>query len=600
MRGEPQAPIPVREPRSRFAAPALVIFSAALYLGLAGAPALVDDDIDAAHALVAREMLQRHDFVVPYQDGIRYLIRPPLHFWLVAGSYALLGESELATRLPIAFAVVGLVLLTFVFGRRFFGERAGIYGALAIATSAGMYVFTRAVIPEALFALELTAVFYLFLRSWTGSLDPRLGYRAAAAVCALAVLTRGPIGVLFPGGAIVLFLTMTGGWRRWRELRIPSSVAVFLAIAAPWHILAARRAPGFLWEYFVNEHLNRALGTRTPHDYSAVPLWLWLLEHFLWLFPWSAFVVFLVRAFPRPRTWRDESAPIQASLLLFAWAAVILGFFCLEGGSRMEYYSFGAWPALALLLGRGLARAEDRNDRRVITVARGLAILAVFYAATVATFLQIAGSSDAASIGGDVQRHDAAFYDNAMARVLDLTPRALADLRTPLILSATFLLVGFCAAVWLRERRRWVAAAATTALAMAGVFIAANLAYTALEPVLSSRELAAQLQRILRPQDVVALYGDIRVAPGIAFYDHRRVLLLAATGSNLEFGSRFADAPKTFYSVEEFRTLWNGTRRVLLVAPEDKADELRRELPDPRMEVVATAGGKLACVNRMR
>src|SRR5262249_27833004 len=153
--------------------------------------------------------------------------------------------------------------------------------------------------------------------------------------------------------------------------------------------------------------------------------------------------------------------------------------------------------------------------RRVVLIARGLAVLAVFYAATVATFLRVAGYRDTVSLGADVQHHDVAFYDNAMARVLDLTPRALADLRTPPILSATFLLVGFCAAVWLRERRRWISAAAATALAMAGVFIAANIAYSAFEPVLSSRELASQIQRILRPEDVVALYGDIRVAPGI-------------------------------------------------------------------------------------
>src|ERR1700736_6806075 len=176
----------------------LFVFSAVLYLGTAGSPALNDDDVDAAHAMVSQEMLQRHDFVVPYMDGLRYLIRPPMHFWMVAASYKLLGESEFATRLPVGLAMVGLVLLTFEFGRRFFGQRAGLYGALAVATSAGMFIFTRIMIPEAIYALEFTAIFYLFLRSWTGSLDPRVGYRGAAAVCALAVLTRGLIGFLFP------------------------------------------------------------------------------------------------------------------------------------------------------------------------------------------------------------------------------------------------------------------------------------------------------------------------------------------------------------------------------------------------------------------
>src|SRR5216684_5004077 len=245
--------------KPRWMALGLLVLSSALYLGTAQGSALVDDDIDAAHALVAREMLQRHDYAVLYMDGIRYLIRPPMHFWLVGASYALLGESEFATRLPVALAMVGLVLLTFEFGRRFFSDRAGLYGALAVATSVGMFIFTRDMIPEAIYALAFEGIFYLFLRSWTGSLDPRWGYWGAAALCAVAVLTRALIGVLFPAATIAAFITFTRGWHRWRELRLLSSAAVFLGIAAPWHILAALRAPGFFWVYFINEHINRAL-----------------------------------------------------------------------------------------------------------------------------------------------------------------------------------------------------------------------------------------------------------------------------------------------------------------------------------------------------
>jgi 4-amino-4-deoxy-L-arabinose transferase-like glycosyltransferase len=581
-------------------APSLLVFSSLLYLGLAGSPALVDDDIDAAHALVAREMLQRHDFVVMYQDGIRYLIRPPLHFWLVAASYSLFGETEFATRLPVALAMVGLTMLTFAFGRRFFGERSGLYGGLAVATSAGMFVFTRTVIPEAIYALEFTAVFYLFLRSWTGSLDPRAGYRLAAVACALAVLTRGPIGLLFPAGAIVVFLTLSGGWRRWRELRIPSSIGVFLAVALPWHLLAEHRAPGFFWAYFVNENVLRALGKRLPHDYSAVPLGVWILEHFVWLFPWSVFAFLLVRVFPRPRTWSDHAdADAQARLLLFVWAAVIVGFFCLESGSRMEYYSFGAWPALALLLGVAIARAEETGDRRLSWIARALAAFGVVYACAAAFFVRaFAPMAPGADITAHLRTHGEDFYQSSMAHVLDLTPRALADLRGPLILSAASILGGFGAAWILRERGRDRAATVAIALAMVGVFFAANLSYRELEPSLSSRELARKIEETLRPDDVIALYGDIRVAPGIAFYARRRVLLYNASGSNLEFGSRYPDAPKTFYDDADFRRLWAGPRRVLLVVPEDKNREALSKLPEGSARVLAASGGKTVYVNR--
>jgi len=127
---------------SRWILLCLLVLSAGLYIGTARSPALDDEDVDAAHAMVSQKMLQRNDFVVLYMDGIRYLIRRPMHFWMAAASYKLPGESEFATRLPVGLAMVGLVLLTFEFGRRFFDGRAGLYGALAVATSAGMFIFT--------------------------------------------------------------------------------------------------------------------------------------------------------------------------------------------------------------------------------------------------------------------------------------------------------------------------------------------------------------------------------------------------------------------------------------------------------------------------
>src|SRR2546428_2621825 len=161
--------------------------------------------------------LQRGDWVVLHMNGIRYLMKAPLHYWLVADGYCLLGATAFSTRLPVALAMVGLILLVNAFARRFFGVRAGLYSGLVAATSAGFFLFTRITIPEAIYALELTAIFYLFLRGWPGSLDPRKAYWSAAALTALAMLTRGLIGVVFPVMIIGLFVTATRGWSRWRE-----------------------------------------------------------------------------------------------------------------------------------------------------------------------------------------------------------------------------------------------------------------------------------------------------------------------------------------------------------------------------------------------
>jgi 4-amino-4-deoxy-L-arabinose transferase-like glycosyltransferase len=581
----------------------LLILSASLYIATAASPALDDEDVDAAHALVSQEMLQRNDFVVPYMDGIRYLIRPPMHFWMVAASYKLLGESEFATRLPIGLAMVGLVLLSFEFGRRFFGERAGLYGALAVATSVGMFIFTRNMIPEAIYALAFEGIFYLFLRSWTGSLDPRIGYWGAAALCGIAVMTRAVIGLLFPAAIIVAFITMTRGWRRWRELRLFSSMAIFLAVAAPWHILAAMRTPGFFWAYFINEHINRALGTRLPHDYGALPLWLWWSEHLVWLFPWSFFLPLALREWPvSPREWGKPMDPSQqARMLLFVWAGVILLFFTIESGSRTEYYSFGAWPAICMLLGLGIADAEETDQAWLIPVQRVLAGLSVALAAIAGYFLWVSMHIPAANdVASHLEMRSPDDYVSSMAHLLDLTPQSVADLRVPVIISSVSVLVGFVAAWILRERKvRWLPTIAL-ALGMAGFIFAAHIAHDILNPTLSSRSLALKIKKDLRPADQIALYGDIRVAPGIAFYSHRGVLLYDqnATDSNLEFGSHYPDAPKRFFNDSDFPKLWEGTGRVFLVVPAEHKEDIRRRLPGTLLWVFAETGGKTAYVNQ--
>jgi len=589
--------------RSRWIILGLLVLSASLYIATAGSPALDDEDVDAAHALVSQEMLQRNDFVVPYMDGIRYLIRPPMHFWMVAASYKLLGESEFATRLPIGLAMVGLVLLSFEFGRRFFGERAGLYGALAVATSVGMFIFTRNMIPEAIYALAFEGIFYLFLRSWTGSLDPRIGYWGAAALCGIAVMTRAVIGLLFPAAIIIAFITMTRGWHRWRELRLFSSTAIFLAVAAPWHILAAMRTPGFFWAYFINEHINRALGTRLPHDYGALPLWLWWSEHLVWLFPWSFFLPLALRELPlSPREWGKPMDPSQqARMLLFVWAGVILLFFTIESGSRTEYYSFGAWPAICMLLGLGIADAEETDRAWLIPVQRVLAGLSVALAAIAGYFLWVSMHTPAASdVASHLEMRSPDDYVSSMAHLLDLTPQSVADLRVPVIISSVSVLIGFVAAWILRERKvRWVPTIAL-ALGMAGFIFAAHIAHDILNPTLSSRSLALEIKKDLRPADQIALYGDIRVAPGIAFYSHRGVLLYDqnATDSNLEFSSHYPDAPKRFFNDLDFPKLWEGTGRVFLVVPSEHKEDIRKRLPGTLLWVFAETGGKTAYVNQ--
>jgi len=587
-----------REPARGFAIFLLLVLSAVIYLGNAGFPALLDD-ADASHATVSREMLQRHDWVILYMNGIRYLMKAPLHYWSVALSYAALGQNDFSTRLPVALAMIALVLLVNEFARRFFGSRAGLYSGLVACTSVGFFLFTRIMIPEAIYALEFTALFYLFLRGWTGSLEPRKAYWGAAAMTALAMLTRGLIGVIFPVAIIVLFIAATRSWNRWRELRPFSSALIFLLIAAPWHILASLRANTFFWSYFINEHLKRAVGTRFPPDYEAVPLWLWFGAHLIWFFPWSIFLAAIAQLMPRPRTWKELSAEGQARLLLFLWAGFILFFFSLTFGSRMEYYSFGAWPAIAMLLGIGLAKAEEEGKRWILRLQTMVAVLGGLIASLLIAMLWM---SSRVHVSGDIstllREHENNFYRVSMAHLLDLTPQAFALLRLPSALAAAALLVGLTAAWWFRSRGRHQASAISMGVTMAMFFFAANIALGVFGPYLSSQSLLQKVASAIRPHDTLALYGEFDAMSGISCYTGRQLLLWNGRYNNLAPGSYYPDAPHIFLSDAEFLVLWQGPERVFLFVPAEHRGAAAQRLPSRGTYLIAESGGKAVYENQ--
>ena len=225
-----------------------------------------------------------------------------------------------------------------------------------------------------LVGLWLTTGYYFFLRSLEEETPSRLTCWGFAATCALNVLTKGLIGLVFPAGAIGLYLILTGNLRHLLKLRLFSSTLVFFVIAAPWHILAAIRNPsqgtvrGFLWFYFVNEHIYRFLNKRIPAGYDTVPLWIFWALLLVWLIPWT---VFLPQAlFELPRRIRGLRGNLtrrqKADLLFILWALVIVGFFSFS--TRQEYYTIPALPGMALLvggwLGRETASSETDSIRR--------------------------------------------------------------------------------------------------------------------------------------------------------------------------------------------------------------------------------------------
>jgi 4-amino-4-deoxy-L-arabinose transferase-like glycosyltransferase len=583
----------------------IVLLWSATYLAGMFTPALLDD-ADTVHAEAAREMVLNHDWVTLHiNNGVRYLEKAPLMYWGVATSYLLFGARDWSTRLPLMLGILGLLLATYSLGCRSYGERGGLYSAVVLGTALGPYLFTRFLIPDTLVCLWLTLSFLFFLRSLDEDPPSRWTCWGLAASCALNVLTKGLIGLVFPVAVIAVYLILTGNLQHLLRLRLLSSTVVFLAIAAPWHILAAIRNPdqgsvrGFLWFYFVNEHFLRYLNRRVPRDYDTVPLWIFWALILLWLLPW---VAFLPQALKNVfGGWRDlhSSGAMRrrANLLFLLWALVILIFFSFS--TRQEYYTIPALPGLALLVGAWLERestsALGSPERHAGKISSSV-LLAIGAAAFFAGgFLLLASKSPAPGTDlADLLKRNPQDYALSFGHFLDLTPQAMGAFRGPLLGFSLALLLGTLLNWIFRRQEKPARGNLALALMMVALLTCVHSAFVTFSPILSSRQLALAIQQRYRSGDVVVVDGKYENASSLNFYTGIPLRALHEPGGNLWYGTQFPDAPRVWETQASFDALWSGPDRVFLWT--DQEDP--KELHGASRYVLARSGGKAILSNR--
>ncbi|MGA7908490.1 MAG: glycosyltransferase family 39 protein [Candidatus Sulfotelmatobacter sp.] len=598
---------------------AVVLVFLTVYLGSLFSPPLLDDAA-STHAEAAREMFVTGDYVTLHVNGVRYLEKAPLPYWLVAFSYRVFGVNEFAAHLPMALAVMLLGVLGFCWAKRAFGERAGIYAALFVYTCAGVFLFTRILIPDVLLSLLIAASLYFFLTALERGAGEWRWYAGYVAM-ALGVLTKGLIALVFPGAAAFLFLLATRDWRRWREFRLFSGLLLLVAIAAPWHVLAALRNPagqghhGFLWFYFVNEHFLRFLGERYPRDYNKLPAALYWSLHLVWLFPWSFYLPAAIRSALEERKagrFRIEQAResgvegqngFAARTWLLCWilAGVILIFFAIS--TNQEYYTFPAYLPLLVLLAEGVSRFEwsecQRGARMGGLRVSAAALTVIGIAASAALMVGLWQSRNLpfeADIGTVLAKHNMSTDTLSTSHMLDLSYASFAALRLPAALAAGTLLVVPLLSFILRLRRRHYLATWAMAGGMALFLVAAHIALGRFGPYLSSRDLAREISARARPEDKVMIYGDQAFGSSLLFYLQRPVDLVEGRTTSMWFGSTFPDAPKIFLSDEDLLREWSSSGRVFLFVPPYRKARVDGLLP--RKFVVAEVSGKYVYSNQ--
>ena len=636
-----------------------IIVTAWFVLQITGlfSPGLLDD-VDSIYIEIAREMLHRHDFVTPYINGIRFFDKPPLMYWMAAGSMKIFGEFDWAARLPLALAVLAMLLSVYALGLRLYKsvspvsspDRGALYSALAMATAIGPYLYTRFYIPDIMIALWMTLSVLCFLIALEqvhenrNALWPSVGF---AATLALNLLTKGLIGLVFPIGFVLVYLGVTRQLAVLRKFHLAVSTLVFLVIALPWHILIWLRNPaiampagqglparaGWAWFYLYNEHFARFVGKRIPHDYGNTPIWLFWTYAIIWIMPWAVFlppalgsIYGSLRGVRLRWISRDPSASKsdldalrrsafedfgrerQAALTVTIWAGLVMLFFTVS--SRQEYYSVPALPAFALMAGGWLATAEC-TSRGILNIEANrwsvffhrvlLLPLAALAGVTCAYFAITAPVPAHGTDISDLLNSNPELYNLSLGHLFDLTGEAMGLFRGPLTAVAIGMAVLGPISFGLRRAGRTFAANLCIAIGMTLALLAAHEGLVRFNPILGSKGLAetivAAQQASPQANDLILLDGEFTSGSTLAFYTRQPIGVVNGRMNTFWFGGFWPDAPPIFEDEASLRRVWAGPRRVFLMTPTaaSRTSDLQSVAT---VHVLASDGGKTVLVNR--
>ena len=538
--------------RTRWAVAALL---AVLWFALLGDRPLRDPD-EGRYAEIAREMVATGDWLTPRLNGFKYFEKPPLQYWATATLFSAFGESNLTARLWVGLVGFFGGLWTWLVGARLFGGRAGLLSCLVLLSSSLYMLSGHFVTLDMTLSVFMAVAFGALLVAQADRADGagvRRWMLAGWGALGLAVLAKGPVGIVLPGVAVLLYMVWQRDWVLLRHLHLRVGVPVFLAIAAPWFVAVSIANPEFPWFFFVHEHLERFT---TDVHHRDEPAYFFFVVLLLGALPWLAAIT---RELLRPRFgWRGGAGRgFDAQRLLWVYAVVVVAFFSFSH-SKLPTYILPAMPALALLAGKGLAdRSSFRAEGATLGLLAGLLLLA---AAT------------------------ANWWPPTVGRIPDEMIRGLA----PWLVGAGLVLaVGAVVTGVARSSLKAGLAVAVSAMLAMQVL---SRGFQPIQAPFSNEQLANAVLPVLAPDTPVYNVGHFE--PSLAFYLGRTVTQVKQEGE-LSFG--IGEEPGTFVAdLDEFVARWRATARGVAVLHVDYIEKLdlaalggRSIYRDPNRVVIA-------------
>ena len=338
----------------------LMCFIGIIYGMFLGARPLVNPD-EGRYSEIPREILVTHDYITPHLNNIKYFEKPPLFYWLQAASIKTFGIKEWSLRLvTMLFGIMG-ALLTYLIARKIFNRSVGVMSALILTTTQLYYVMAHTVTLDMALTFFVTATIYTFLLSTRQEIaaTKRLYIYLAVIFAALAVLTKGLIGIILPGASIAIWLFIFNKWRFLKNIYLPTAVLLFLTIVLPWHILAQIKNPEFLKFYFIDQQFLRYSTNIAARSHSNFIYIIVLLIGYL---PWSFVLLQTLYFYLKDKA--KNLIKYKDSVLLIIWTIFTILFFSFSK-SKLPPYILPAFIPLSILTANYLYVAHKKNARAI-------------------------------------------------------------------------------------------------------------------------------------------------------------------------------------------------------------------------------------------
>ncbi|HYW75244.1 MAG TPA: glycosyltransferase family 39 protein [Gammaproteobacteria bacterium] len=532
MSGNPLINPHTSKSRRRSALVCLLLLGLVWFWGLGHRPLFNTDE--GRYAEIPREMLVTGNWVTPRLDGLRYFEKPPLQYWATAAAYAVFGVHDWTARLWTALSSYLTILLTAFAAFKLYGSRAG---WLAGAVLAGSFYFGflghfNTLDASLAFAMSLTLFGYVLGQRAPPGSRAELGWMLVAyGGAALAVLTKGLIGILLPGAVLVLYILLRRDWGRLRRLRPISGLGVFFLLTLPWFVAVSVQNHDFLWQFFMVQQFLRFL---TPISHRPGPWWYFLPLLILAVLPWLYSAVrSLVDGASRVV---ERDGRFSPDAFLWLWVVFIVFFFSISH-SKLPSYVLPVTPALAVLTGITLDRVLTTRWQ---WAAWGLSLLAGVFGLLVG------------ALGSRLFHH----VDPAMLQAY-----------TPWFMAAGGLIVAFTIAAIFLRRKGYLVAVVTVAASWVIATRLVMIGGAAFGPEYSTRGLVHAVAAYNRPGVPVYSVGGYQQT--LPFYLRRTMILVAYQGE-LAFGidhARSSLEGRYMSSLQDFAAAWRAHSQGLAFVP---------------------------------